>query len=180
MLPTSFNSEVSQEIVRRLLDHTSHEMTARYARLADTTIRDQWERAQKVNIRGEPVQLTGDGPLGDATWMKHNLARAKMALPNGYCGLPLQKSCPHANACLACPLFITTAEFLPEHRRQLEATRQLIGQAEAAGHERAAQMNRAVETSLITIIGAFGCRQEHDARCAGSRTCRDGEPCHAG
>jgi len=29
------NSEVSQEVVRRLLDHTSHTMTARYARLAD-------------------------------------------------------------------------------------------------------------------------------------------------
>ena len=32
--------------------------------------------------------------------MKQNLARAKTALPNGYCGLPLQKSCPHANALL--------------------------------------------------------------------------------
>ncbi len=34
------NSEVSQEVVRRLLDHTSHTMTAHYARLADSTIRD--------------------------------------------------------------------------------------------------------------------------------------------
>ena len=33
-------------------------MTAVYARLADTTIRDQWERAQKINIRGEPVDTT--------------------------------------------------------------------------------------------------------------------------
>ncbi|MGH3411131.1 MAG: tyrosine-type recombinase/integrase, partial [Streptosporangiaceae bacterium] len=112
------NSEVSQEVVRRLLDHTSHTMTARHARLADTTIRAQWERAQKINIRGEPVRLPADGTLGDAAWMKHNLARAKIALPNGYCGLPLQKSCPHANACLTCPLFITTAEFLPEHHHQ--------------------------------------------------------------
>jgi integrase len=166
------NSEVSQEVVRRLLDHTSHAMTARYARLADTTIRDQWERAQKVNIHGEPVDLAGDGPLGDAAWIKHNLARAKMALPNGYCGLPLQKSCPHANACLTCPLFITTAEFLPEHRRQLEATRQLITQAETAGHARMADMNRAVETSLITIIGTLG---HQEPGCS----CQDTGPCHA-
>jgi hypothetical protein len=95
---TSFNHDVPQEVVRRLLDHTSHTMTAIYARLADTTIREQWERAQKVNIRGESVDTTGDGPLADAEWMKQNLARAKIALPNGYCGLPLQKSCPHANA----------------------------------------------------------------------------------
>jgi hypothetical protein len=92
------NNDVSQEVVRRLLDHTSHTMTARYARLADTTIREQWERAQKINIRGEPVDTSTDGPLADAAWMKQNLSRAKMALPNGYCGLPMQKSCPHANA----------------------------------------------------------------------------------
>ncbi|MDT5281624.1 MAG: hypothetical protein QOJ20_2819 [Mycobacterium sp.] len=37
-------------------------------------------------------------PLADAQWAKQHLARATMALPNGYCGLPLQQSCPHANA----------------------------------------------------------------------------------
>jgi hypothetical protein len=26
--------------------------------------------------------------------MKERLARAKLTLPNGYCGLPLQQSCP--------------------------------------------------------------------------------------
>lgn len=30
--------------------------------------------------------------------MKNNLARAKMALPNGYCALPLQQKCEFANA----------------------------------------------------------------------------------
>jgi len=33
-------------------------MTAVYARLADTTIREHWECAQKINIRGEPVDTT--------------------------------------------------------------------------------------------------------------------------
>jgi len=156
-LSTSFNSEVSQEVVRRLLDHTSHTMTAHYARPADVTIRDQWQRAraQKINIRGEPVELPDDGPLADAAWMKQNLARAKMALPNGYCGLPLQKSCPHANACLTCPLFITTTEFLPQHHQQLTDTRRLIAQAEADGRDRMAQMNRTVEANLLTIISTL-------------------------
>jgi hypothetical protein len=94
--------------------------------LADTTIREQWERAQKINIRGEPVNTSTNGPLAEAAWMKQNLSRAKMALPNGYCGLPMQKSCPHANACLTCLLFVTTAEFLPQHHHQLAATRALI------------------------------------------------------
>uniref|UniRef100_UPI0013A582E0 tyrosine-type recombinase/integrase n=1 Tax=Mycolicibacterium brumae TaxID=85968 RepID=UPI0013A582E0 len=59
------NNDVSQEVVRRLLDHTSHTMTARYARLADTTIRAQWERARKIDIHGQPVDTSGDGLLGD-------------------------------------------------------------------------------------------------------------------
>ncbi len=91
------NQDVPQEVVRRLLNHTSHTMTAVYARLADTTTREHWERAQKINITGEPIDTSVDGPLADAEWMKHHLARAKTALPNGYCGLPLRKSCPHAN-----------------------------------------------------------------------------------
>jgi len=159
------NHDVPQEVVRRLLDHTSHTMTAVYARLADTTIRQQWERARKINIRGEAIDTSADSPLADAEWMKQNLARAKMALPNGYCGLPLQKSCPHANACLTCPLFVTTAEFLPQHRKQLDDTRALIGRAEADGHTRLVEMNRTVEANLLTIISALD-TDRPDCRCS--------------
>ena len=171
------NNEVPQEVVRRLLDHTSHTMTAVYARLADTTIREQWERAQKINIRGEPVDTTIDGPLADAEWMKQNLSRATMVLPNGYCGLPLQKSCPHANACLTCPLFVTTAEFLPHHHKQLDDTRTLIARADADGHTRLAEMNRTVETNLLTIIttleGDSHCRCGEDPA-TDTSCCREG------
>lgn len=174
------NHGVPQEVVRRLLDHTSHTMTAVYARLADTTIREQWERAQKINIRGEPVDTIGDGPLADAEWMKQNLARAKMALPNGYCGLPLQKSCPHSNACLTCPLFITTVEFLPQHRKQLDDTRALITRAETDGHTRLAEMNRTVETNLLTIITTLEA-DLHDCQCAATdtETCCEKDPSDA-
>jgi len=84
--------------------------------------------------------------------MNYNLARAKMALPNGYCGLPLQKSCPHANLCLTCPVFITTPDFLPQHRNQRTQTLQLITAAEARGQQRLAESNRTVLANLDTII----------------------------
>lgn len=129
-------------------------MTAHYARLSDKTIRDQWERARKVNVAGEELALD-TGPLAEAIWMKNNLARAKMALPNGYCTLPLQQSCEYANACLTCPVFVTTSEFLPQHHRQLEATRTLIDQAEQQGHQRVVEMNQTVETNLLSIIGSL-------------------------
>ena len=169
LLSTSFNNQVPQETVRRLLDHASHQMTAHYARLSDQTIRDQWERARKVGISGEELPAE-TGPLAEAAWMKNNLARAKMALPNGYCALPLQQRCEYANACLTCPVFVTTAEFLPQHRRQLAQTRALISQAEQHGQQRLAEMNRTVEKNLIAIIGGFtrpgGCGTACSGPCA--------------
>jgi hypothetical protein len=163
---------VPQETVRRLLDHTSHTMTSRYARLADTTIRQQWEKARKINIRGEVLAGEASGPLSEAAWAKENLARATQALPNGYCALPLQKSCPHANACLTCPLFVTTAQFLPEHRRQLADTRTLIEHAEQAGRARLAEMNRTVENNLLTIITTL----EQPGCCGGADQCGCARP----
>ncbi|MEZ0095744.1 tyrosine-type recombinase/integrase [Streptacidiphilus sp. EB129] len=171
------NSEVPQETVRRLLDHDSHAMTSHYARLSDTTIREQWERARKVNIAGEQL-ATDASPLADAVWMKNNLARAKMALPNGYCTLPLQQKCEFANACLTCPVFVTTAEFLPQHHRQLEQTQVLIAQADAGGQQRLAEMNRTVERNLLAIIDGL----DRPACCSGGALCscsRTKDP-HAG
>ena len=105
-------------------------------------------------MAGEEL-ATDTGPLAEAIWMKNNLARAKMALPNGYCTLPLQQSCEYANACLTCPVFVTTPEFLPQHQRQLEATRSLIDQAEQQGHQRVVEMNQTVEKNLLSIIGSL-------------------------
>jgi hypothetical protein len=151
-LPTSFNRDVPQEVVRRILDHDSHMMTARYARLSDTTIRRHWEAARKVNIKGETITLDPDGPLAEAAWAKQRVGRATQALPNGYCGLPAVKSCPHANACLTCPMFVTTAEFLPQHHQHRCQVIQIISAAEARGQQRLAEINRQVLGSLDNII----------------------------
>ena len=146
------NRDVPQEVVRRILDHDSPQMTAHYARLHDTTVRRAWEAARKVDSHGREVNLDPDGPLAEAAWAKQRLGRATQALPNGYCGLPVQQSCPHANACLTCPMFLTTQEFLPQHRTQREQTLHLITAAEARGHQRLAEMNRQVLGNLDAII----------------------------
>jgi hypothetical protein len=141
--------------VRVLLDHDSHQMTATYARLHDHTIRQHWERARKVNIHGQPVTLDPAGPLAEASWMQHRLGLATQALPNGYCGLPVQQSCPHANACLTCPVFITTPAFLDQHRQHREQTRRLLATATANGQLRLVEMNQQVLANLDRIIGAL-------------------------
>ncbi len=149
------NRDVPQHVVQKILDHDSPLMTAHYARLSDKTVRAHWERARKVNAEGQPVQISPDGPLGDAAWAKQQLSRATQALPNGYCQLPLVKTCPHANSCLTCPMFVTTAEFLPQHHAQRQAALQIITAAEAAGHARVAEMNRQVAANLDKIITAL-------------------------
>jgi hypothetical protein len=92
------------------------------------------------------------GPIAEAAWAKHRLSRATQTLPNGYCGLPVVQSCPHANSCLTCPMFLTTAEFLPQHREQHRQTLQIISAAEARGQRRVIEMNRQVATNLERII----------------------------
>jgi hypothetical protein len=130
-------------------------MTAHYAKLSDKTVREHWERARKVGASGQPVQINPDGPLGDAAWTGQQLSRATQALPNGYCQLPVVKTCPHANSCLTCPMFATTAGFLPQHHAQRQAALQIISAAEAAGHVRVAEMNRQVAGNLDKIITAL-------------------------
>jgi integrase len=149
------NRDVPQHVVQKILDHDSPLMTAHYARLSDKTVREHWERARKVNAEGQPVQISPDGPLGDAAWARQQLSRATQALPNGYCQLPLVKTCPHANSCLTCPMFVTTAQFLPHHHAQRQATLQIITAAEAEGHARVAEMNRQVAGNLDKIIATL-------------------------
>jgi integrase len=149
------NRDVPQEVVRRILDHDSAQMTGHYARLHDSTVRRHWEAARKAGITGRTVALDPDGPLAEAAWASQRVSRATQALPNGYCGLPAQRSCPHANACLTCPMFLTTAQFLPEHRSQRQQTIQIISAAEARGQARLAEMNQQVLASLDRLITAL-------------------------
>ncbi|MFJ9855789.1 hypothetical protein [Streptomyces sp. NPDC101150] len=106
----------------------------------------------KVNMEGERVALAADGPLGQAQWAKTRYGIATQTLPNGYCGLPVQKTCPHANACLTCPVFLTGPEFLPELGEQHTRTSTLIDNAKSCGHTRVAEINQQVADNLDRMI----------------------------
>jgi integrase len=147
------NNEVDLFSVQSLLDHDSVDMTMRYARRNMETLRRKWEQGQqRINIRGEVVPLDIDGELSDAAWAKEQISRAKQSLPNGWCGLPLQQTCPHPNACLTCPSFLTGPTFLPQHREQLARTEQLIELGKRNGHQRLVAMNEATKVNLVAII----------------------------
>ena len=151
------NSGVPQHVVQKLLGHASPHMTAHYAHIHDTTIRDAFDhyQRQRVNIAGETLGYDPDAPTANAEWVKHNLSRIRDSLPNGYCGRPPQQDCPHPNACLTCPDFQTTPQFLDIHRRQATTNLSLIARAEANGQIRLADNLRQVQTSLDRIIPAL-------------------------
>jgi site-specific recombinase XerD len=157
------NRDVPQIAVQQMLDHNSPEMTRVYAKLHDSTLREHYDRYQeRINVRGEIVELDPAGSLSDAAWAKERLGRAKLTLPNGYCGRPLQSHCPHPNACLTCPDFLTTREHLPAHRDQLASTIALIESATAAGHARIVDQNEQVRLNLIKIVEGLEALPEDD------------------
>src|SRR5260370_16653266 len=106
-----------------------------------TAERREWGNGRKVNIAGDPVTLDPAGQVADAAWAKQRLGRATQALPNGYCGLPIQQSCPHANSCLTCPMFITTAEFLPHHPAPPQQTLPILTPAQPPPHTPLSHIN---------------------------------------
>jgi len=151
------NTGVPQHIVQRVLGHASPGMTAVYAQLHDTTIRQAFDRYQqlRVDIAGEVLSFDPNSPTAPAEWIKHNLSRIQASLPNGYCGRPPQQDCPHPNACLTCPDFQTTVEFVDVHREQAERNRVLIAVAEANGQFRLVDNHKRVQASLDRITTAL-------------------------
>ena len=52
-------------------------------------------------------------------------------------------------------MFVTTVEFLPQHRDQHRQALEIISTAEARGHTRQAEMNRQVAGNLSKIIASL-------------------------
>ena len=156
------NAGVPQHVIQKLLGHASPRMTSRYAQIHDATVREAFERycAQRVNAAGEHLSYDPDARTANAEWVKHNVARIRDSLPNGYCGRPPQQNCPHPNACLTCPDFQTTPEFLEIHRAQAATNRKLIARAEANGQFRLLENLQQVQASLERIIPALEAIEE--------------------
>jgi len=143
------------DVVQKLLGHLSIHSTEIYATVTDTRLREQWEKGVFVNVRGE-VLGTPTGIAGDAEWLLHKIGRAVQPLPNGWCGLPIQQTCPHANACLDnCPNFLTSIEFLQIHEAQSAEFKRTISKAEAAGHLRIVEINKRPNENLERIINTL-------------------------
>jgi integrase len=157
------NEGVPLSVIQRVLDHASIEMTSRYAHLDDETVkREITAFHERVNIHGERIALPVDGLLQEAAWMKERIARAKQALPNGYCGLPLVQSCPHPNACLSCENFLTDSSFRHIHQQQLTHTQTLRERAKQNENVRLVELLGGDERSLRRILDGLDALEADD------------------
>jgi integrase/recombinase XerD len=157
------NRGVPIHIVQRYLGHETPEMTLRYARIYDQTLKEEVAKFQGkvVNIAGQVLESQNpEFDTADLQWFKRNIQA--QALPNGSCALPApMKECPHANACLTCAHFRTTFEFLEHHQEQLQQTEKLLEKAQLNGWTRQVEMNERVAKNLRTIISSLEAKDDH-------------------
>ena len=140
------NAGISLQHLMVLLGHQSAEMSLRYGRLFDATVRESYERAlalAKSRLgpllpEAAPVQLGTD-------WRCAPFIKARLG--GGYCLRALaQGPCAYANLCELCPNFRTEAGFLAVLGAQRADAEALGADAESRGWgEEAARHRRLVE-----------------------------------
>jgi hypothetical protein len=138
LLSTSLNAGVSLQALMALLGHVSAEMSLRYGKLFDSTVRTEYERAltlAKKRLGTMPdgrTSLPLAGITGGAEWKDTPAVKSRLA--GGFClRAPAQGACAYANICEHCPNFRTDTGYLPVLAAQKADTEQLAADAEARG-----------------------------------------------
>jgi integrase len=151
------NAGVSLQALMALLGHVSAEMSLRYGKLFDTTVRTEYERAltlAKQRLGTLPAGRTGL-PLADVThgaaWKDTPTIKSRLA--GGFClRAPAQGACTYANICEHCPNFRTDTGYLPVLAAQKADAEQLARDAEARGWISEADRHRKLIARLDDLI----------------------------
>jgi site-specific recombinase XerD len=152
------NAGCSLQALMALLGHVSAQMSLRYGRLFDATVRDEYERALTLAkaqlgpvLPAERTRL----PLADVTagnWRDAPLIKSRLA--GGYClRAAAQGPCAYANICEHCPSFRNDASFLPVLQLQRADTEALAADAQSRGWGDEAARHRRLLDRLDTLIG---------------------------
>ncbi|WP_326828513.1 site-specific integrase [Streptosporangium sp. NBC_01810] len=151
------NAGVSLQALMALLGHASAEMSLRYGRLFDTTVRAEYERALDLAKQQARIPATGriSLPLADITggagWKDTPLIKSRMS--GGFClRAPAQGACTYANICEHCPSFHAKPSSLPILAAQRVDAEALAQDAENRGWITEAERHRRLITRLDNLI----------------------------
>jgi site-specific recombinase XerD len=152
------NAGCSLQALMALLGHVSAEMSLRYGRLFDATVRDEYQRALTLAkaqlgpvLPGDRTQLPVAAITG-GNWRDAPLIKARLS--GGYClRAAAQGPCAYANICEHCPNFRSEATFLPVLQLQRADTEALAADAAARGWGNEAARHRRLLERLDLLIG---------------------------
>lgn len=154
------NSGVSLQVLMALLGHVSSEMSLRYGRLFDTTVRAEYERALnlvKTRIgplpkKREYIPVTADDP---SSWQSAPLIKSRLS--GGHCLRAVaQGPCPYANICEHCANFAVDATNIGVLDSQRRDTRTLAEDASNRGWITEADRHRSLVARLDALITQAG------------------------
>ena len=141
------NAGVSLQSLMALLGHSSANMSLRYGRLFDATVRAEYERALTAakdhlgSLPTEPPAGRTALPVINGDWKQAPAVKARLA--GGFCvRAQVQGPCPYANICEHCPNFRTDAGYLPVLAAQRADSETLARDAEARGWVSEAERHR--------------------------------------
>jgi integrase len=149
------NSGCSLQSLMAMLGHVSAEMSLRYGRLFDATVRADYEKALTLaKERLGPVFPEATPVTLDTDWRSAPLIKARLA--GGYCVRTLaQGTCAYTNICEHCPNYRSDATFLPTLLTQRADAASLMADAEARGWgDEAARHRRLIDRLDRLISGA--------------------------
>jgi len=133
---TLINAGMKLEALMALLGHAAPQMTLRYASISSPTLKAAYEEAiTKVKARQNlPLIPISSKPVvpDRVEWLTSEMLKTRVA--HGYCSRHLAAAaCPYANVCEQCDNFVSSPEFLPALRSQLDDAINLKRDAEARG-----------------------------------------------
>ena len=153
------NSGVSLQALMALLGHASAEMSLRYGRLFDATVRADYEKALTLAkarlgpVLGERTSLPLLDVTGSSDWREAPHLKTRLAA--GYCvRTAAQGACSYANICEHCPSLRTDATFLPILAAQRVDAATLAADAKARGWEQEATRHQALVARIDHLMAS--------------------------
>jgi len=114
----AINRGMSLDAIAALLGHKTLAMTMVYARIADTTVAEEYFAVtEKVEaLYDRPRQLPADNEGTEMRKLRSEMHRRMLG--NGYCARPVEMDCHFESICESCTFFVTTIQFRPTLQAQ--------------------------------------------------------------